>query len=252
MYGAEFGGKASALINVVTRAGSNTVRGSLFGFRRDDALDAPNYFQPAGQEPPPLRQDQFGGTLGGPLVRNRTFVFGSFEGLRMQRSLTRTFSVPSAAVRAGDFGGLGTICDPLDHPDRRHVHPVRRQSHPGRPHRSDCRGAPGARAAPDERRQPAEPGGRRGAGSGSGSAERPVRSSADLGRPGARPIQHLRCARTAAVRYQRAAGNARAGLWTVADHADAQRGRQPHADVREVGGERSARQLAVGVRRADQ
>ena len=54
MYGAEFGGKASALINVVTRAGSNTVRGSLFGFRRDDALDAPNYFQPPGQEPPPL------------------------------------------------------------------------------------------------------------------------------------------------------------------------------------------------------
>jgi hypothetical protein len=113
MYGAEFGGKASALINVVTRSGSNTVRGSLFGFGRDDALDAPNYFQPAGQEPPPLRQNQFGGTLGGPLVRNRTFVFGSFEGLRMQRSLTRTFSVPSAAVRLGDFGGLGTICDPL-------------------------------------------------------------------------------------------------------------------------------------------
>ena len=48
MYPAEFGGKASALINVVTRAGANTVRGSLFEFHRDDAFDAPNYFQPAG------------------------------------------------------------------------------------------------------------------------------------------------------------------------------------------------------------
>ena len=51
MYPAEFGGKASALINVVTRAGSNTFRGSLFEFHRDDAFDAPNYFQPAGQAP---------------------------------------------------------------------------------------------------------------------------------------------------------------------------------------------------------
>ena len=116
MYAAEFGGKASALINVVTRAGANTVRGSVFEFHRDDAFDAPNYFQPAGQGPPPLRQDQFGGTLGGPLVRNRAFVFGSFEGLRMRRSLTRTFSVPSAAVRAGDFNGLGPVCDPLTIP----------------------------------------------------------------------------------------------------------------------------------------
>jgi len=116
MYAAEFGGKASALINVVTRAGSNTVRGSLFEFHRDEAFDAPNYFQPAGQDPPPLRQDQFGGTVGGPLVHRRTFFFGSFEGQRMRRSQTRTFSVPSAAVRGGDFGGLTTICDPLTPP----------------------------------------------------------------------------------------------------------------------------------------
>src|SRR5262245_18561289 len=90
MYPAQFGGKASALINVITRAGSNTVRGSAFGFRRDEAFDAPNYFQPAGQGPPQLRQSQFGGTAGGPLVRDRAFFFGSFEGLRLDRSLTRT------------------------------------------------------------------------------------------------------------------------------------------------------------------
>jgi hypothetical protein len=112
MYAAEFGGKASALINVVTRAGANTFRGSAFGFRRDDALDSPNYFRPAGQPMPPLRQDQFGGSLGGPLVRNRSFFFGSFEATRMKRSLTRTFSVPTLAARGGDLAGFGPICDP--------------------------------------------------------------------------------------------------------------------------------------------
>jgi hypothetical protein len=112
MYPAEFGGKSSALINVVTRAGANAFRGSAFEFRRDDAFDAPNYFRPVGAEVPPLRQDQFGGTLGGPIRRNGSFFFGSFEGLRMKRSLTRAFSVPGAAVRGGDFSGLATICDP--------------------------------------------------------------------------------------------------------------------------------------------
>ena len=113
MYSAEFGGKASALINVVTRAGSNAFRGSAFEFRRDDALDARNYFAPVGEPKPPLRQDQFGGTLGGPLRANQSFFFGSFEGSRLKRSLTRTFSVPGAAMRSGTFAGLGQICDPL-------------------------------------------------------------------------------------------------------------------------------------------
>ena len=116
MYPAEFGGKASALINVATRAGSNVFRGSLFEFLRHDALDAPNYFHPEGEPMPPLRQNQFGGALGGALRRSRTFFFVSAEGTRMKRSLTQTFSVPSLAVRAGDFAGLGAICDPLTIP----------------------------------------------------------------------------------------------------------------------------------------
>jgi len=116
MYPAEFGGKASALINVVTRAGTNRFRGSAFEFRRDDAFDSPNYFRPEGAAVPPLRQDQFGGTLGGPIRRNGSFFFGSFEGVRMKRSPTRTFSVPGAAVRRGDFSSLPTICDPTTIP----------------------------------------------------------------------------------------------------------------------------------------
>jgi hypothetical protein len=116
MYPAEFGGKASALINVVTRAGSNFFRGSAFEFFRDDAFDAPNYFQTENETLPPLRQHQFGGALGGPIRQNRSFFFASFEGLRLDRSVTRTFSVPSLAAREGRFDGLGVICDPLTIP----------------------------------------------------------------------------------------------------------------------------------------
>jgi hypothetical protein len=113
MYPAEFGGKASALINVATKAGSNQFHGSAFEFHRNDLLDAHNYFDERDAAVPPLSQNQFGGSLGGPLARDRGFFFASFEGLRMNRSLTRTFSVPSDAVRAGNFAGFAPICDPL-------------------------------------------------------------------------------------------------------------------------------------------
>jgi hypothetical protein len=113
MYPAEFGGKASALINVATRAGSNNWRGSLFEFHRNETFDSANYFQPEGEPLPSLRQDQFGGAVGGPVVRDRSFFFGSYEQLRLRRALTRTFSVPTLGLRAGDFTGLPAICDPL-------------------------------------------------------------------------------------------------------------------------------------------
>lgn len=111
-YPAEFGGKASALINVATRAGTNEWRGSGFEFFRDEGFDAHNYFDPRDQDVPPLRQNQFGGALGGPVSRNRAFLFVSYEGQRLKRSLTRTFSVPTAAARAGDFSGSAPVCDP--------------------------------------------------------------------------------------------------------------------------------------------
>jgi len=112
MYPAEFGGKASALINVATRAGGNVMRGSLFEFHRNDVFDAHNFFDAKDTPVPPLRQNQFGGALGGPAAKDRSFFFVSYEGLRMNRALTRTFSVPSDSVRAGNFGAT-SICDPL-------------------------------------------------------------------------------------------------------------------------------------------
>ena len=79
MYPVEFGGKASALINVATRAGSNVPHGSIFEFHRNEAFDAKNSFHPEGQPKPPLRRNQFGVAIGEPLVQDRTFFFGSYE-----------------------------------------------------------------------------------------------------------------------------------------------------------------------------
>ena len=112
MYPPEFGGKASALINVATKAGGNQVHGSLFEFLRDDRLDAHNFFDDRRQPVPPLEQHQFGGSLGGRIVRGRAFFFISYERQRSTRSVTKTFSVPDAALRAGDFSGADPICDP--------------------------------------------------------------------------------------------------------------------------------------------
>ena len=111
-YPAEFGGKASALINVATRSGSNAFRGGLFEFARHDRLDAHNYFDVQDEPVPMLRQNQFGGSLGGPITTNRSFFFASYEGQRMRRSQSRTFSVPSLAQRRGDLSGLSQVCDP--------------------------------------------------------------------------------------------------------------------------------------------
>ncbi len=113
MYPPEFGGKASALINVATRSGANQYGGSVFTFVRDERFDARNFFDSRSEPIPPLDQGQFGGTLGGPLARDRTFFFVSYEGQRTNRSLTRTFSVPSGAVRGGDLSGFSPVCDPL-------------------------------------------------------------------------------------------------------------------------------------------
>jgi hypothetical protein len=112
-YAPEFGGKSGAVINVVSRSGSNDLHGSLFEFVRNNVFDAKNFFDSAAAPIPPFRQNQFGGTLGGPILKNKTFFFLSYEGQRVRKSLTQTFSVPTAAMRRGDFSGLPTINDPV-------------------------------------------------------------------------------------------------------------------------------------------
>jgi len=128
-YAPEFGGKSGAIINVVSKSGSNNLHGSLFEFVRNDAFDAKNFFDSPAAPIPPFRQNQFGGTLGGPVRKNKTFFFLSYEGQRVRKSLTQTFSVPTAAMRTGDFSGLPTIYDPTSgqrqpFPDNRILRPL--------------------------------------------------------------------------------------------------------------------------------
>jgi hypothetical protein len=111
-FSAEFGRALGGIISVATRSGSNAVHGGLYEFFRNSTLDARNYFATTGAKPP-FRQNQFGGSLGGPIVRNRTFYFVDYQGLRMTQAQNFLVTVPSEAMKRGDFSGLPTIYDPL-------------------------------------------------------------------------------------------------------------------------------------------
>ena len=100
----EYGGTGGATTSVVTRSGGNQFHGSLYEFVRNDAFDARNFFS---QEVEPLRQHQFGATLGGPIKRDRVLFFGYYEGYRNRQGLTTTATVPTAQERLGDFSGMG-------------------------------------------------------------------------------------------------------------------------------------------------
>src|SRR6185312_4322948 len=111
-YSAEFGRNAGSVVNVVTKSGSNELHGAGWEFNRDDALQARNFFAPANQPKPQLKQNQFGGSAGGPIVRNALFVFGFYEGYRNTKGNTTNVVVLSDAQRTGDFGATA-IKDPL-------------------------------------------------------------------------------------------------------------------------------------------
>ena len=112
-YTAEFGRNAGSIVNVVTKSGGNSLQGSIWEFNRDDSFESRNYFSPPDQEKPTLAQDQFGGTIGGPMMTDRLFGFGYYEGFRNTRGTTQNIAVMSAAERMGDFSGGGTIIDPM-------------------------------------------------------------------------------------------------------------------------------------------
>jgi hypothetical protein len=106
-YDASFGRNAGGQISVLTRNGTNQFHGSAYEFFRNGALDGDNFFAPSGQPAPAYRRNQFGGTLGGPLVRNRTTFFADYEGTRMAAGQTLLSNVPTLAERAGDFSQSG-------------------------------------------------------------------------------------------------------------------------------------------------
>ncbi|MPY90911.1 MAG: hypothetical protein GEU99_23725 [Luteitalea sp.] len=99
-YGAEHGRSAGGIVSAVTRSGTNALHGAAFEFHRNDSLDAKTYFDPPDEPKPPFTRNQFGGYLGGPIKRDRTFFFGSYEGLRQGLTQTQIVRVPSRATRA--------------------------------------------------------------------------------------------------------------------------------------------------------
>ena len=103
-YSAEYGRSSGAVVNATIKSGTNTLRGSAYEFLRNDALDANNFFSnKLGAPKPKRKRDQFGGAAGGPIVRNRTFWFADYEGLRDQEGIPRVRLVPTAAEKAGLF-----------------------------------------------------------------------------------------------------------------------------------------------------
>jgi outer membrane receptor protein involved in Fe transport len=100
-YSAEFGRSAGGIVNAVTRSGTNQYHGSAFEFLRNSALDSRNYFDPANQPIPPFKRNQFGGVLGGPIRKDRTFFFGAFEALIDRLGVTGVTSVPDLNARSG-------------------------------------------------------------------------------------------------------------------------------------------------------
>jgi hypothetical protein len=110
-YSAEYGRNSGSVVNVVTRSGSNDLHGAAWEFNRDDSLQARNFFAPSTQPKPKLKQNQFGGSLGGPIARNKLFGFGYYEGYRNTSGNTINIVVLTDAQRTGNFGST-TIRNP--------------------------------------------------------------------------------------------------------------------------------------------
>lgn len=99
-FSAEYGESSGAVVNIATRSGANDFHGELFEFFRNDALDARNFFELTSDEPAPFKRNQFGGNIGGPIVRDKLFFFVSYEGLRQRQGLDLNSVVLSDSQRA--------------------------------------------------------------------------------------------------------------------------------------------------------
>src|SRR5688572_14534797 len=111
-FSAELGRAAGGVINVVTKSGTNQLHGSAFEFYRNEAFDARNFFAALGPKPE-FKLHQFGGSLGGRIIADKSFFFVDYAGLRLRQGNTYTSTVPTLGMRRGDFSGLAPIFDPL-------------------------------------------------------------------------------------------------------------------------------------------
>ena len=102
-YEPEIGRYGAGQVNVVLKSGTNSLHGTGYGFFRNGALDARNFFAPRDEPAPDYSRNQFGGSVGGPISRDRWFFFADYEGTRITEGITQVTNVPTAAERAGDF-----------------------------------------------------------------------------------------------------------------------------------------------------
>jgi hypothetical protein len=109
-YSAEYGRTSGGVVNAITRSGTNSLHGSAYEFLRNSALDARNFFD--GAQIPPFRRNEFGVSLGGPIRRNKVFIFGNYEGIRQSKTTTTVSTVPSVAARGGNLCSVPTGVSP--------------------------------------------------------------------------------------------------------------------------------------------
>lgn len=100
-YSAEYGKTSGGVVNAITRSGTNQIHGSAYEFIRNSKLDAKNYFDDPTQPIPPFKRNQFGGTLGGPIIKDHTFFFADFEAIRQSKGITTVTQVPTAQAQTG-------------------------------------------------------------------------------------------------------------------------------------------------------
>src|SRR5580704_14481496 len=112
--GAEYGRTSGGVISAINRSGTNRLHGSAYEFLRNSALDARNYFDPAAIAP--FRRNQFGVAAGGPIKKDKTFIFGDYEGLRQSLGLSVVDNVPSVAARNGQLTTGNVTVDPFVKP----------------------------------------------------------------------------------------------------------------------------------------
>jgi hypothetical protein len=114
LFGAEQGRNSGATVDVVTKSGTNNYHGSVFELVRNNDFDARNFFNAVGTPQPAYHQNQFGGSMGGPIIHNKVFFFADYEGFRkLQGTTTSVNTVPTAAERGGNFSGIPqAIYDP--------------------------------------------------------------------------------------------------------------------------------------------
>ncbi len=133
MFSADQGRNSGATVNVITKSGSNDWHGSAYEFLRNDYFDAKNFFTRPGAKIPAFRQNQFGGSLGGKLIRDKLFFFGNYEGFRRRQERLFVNSVPQPAMRNGDFSGVRDIYNPFSlRPDPTRPTGFARDPFPGR------------------------------------------------------------------------------------------------------------------------